>query len=308
MAALGERLMSKIIDEKSKIQLRKILESLVSPVKLMFFTQENACLGCTQQRELLEELVSLSYKLELKIYDFTLHGDEAISYKIDKIPATAIVGEKDSRIRFYGVTAGYEFTSLLEAIIMVSTGNSGLDPQLEELVKNIKEPVHLQVLVTLTCPYCPRMVHVADQFAFINENIRAEMVETQEFPHLVQKYSVSSIPKTIVNEVYSFEGALPAAAAYLEILKAVNPEKYGQLEEAIREAQGTRKAKKAREDYEYEIAIIGGGPAAMSAAIYSARKDLDVVLVAKKLGGQVTYTAEIENYLGLSRSQWHRDG
>jgi alkyl hydroperoxide reductase subunit F len=291
--------MSKIMDEKTKVQLRKLLENLVSPIRLIFFTQENACPSCVQQRELLEELASLSNKLELKIYDFVLHGDEAISYNIDKIPATAVVGRKDYGIRFYGVTAGYEFTSLLEAIIMVSTGQSGLDPQLEKLVKDIKEPVHLQVLVTLTCPYCPKMVHVANQFAFINENIRADMVEAQEFPQLVQRYNVSAIPKTIINEVHSFEGAVTAGRAYLEILKAVNPEEYSRLEEAIREFQGARKVGKAEEEHEYEVAIVGGGPAAMSAAIYSARKGLDVVLVAKKLGGQITYTASVENYLGF---------
>ncbi len=254
---------------------------------------------CMQQLELLKELASLSDKLELIVYDFIMHGDEARNYRIDKIPALAVVGKKDYGIRFYGLTAGYEFTSLLEAITMVSTERSGLDTQIEALVGSIKEQVHMQVMVTLTCPYCPRMVHIAHQFAFVNDNIRADMVETSEFPHLVQRYGVSGVPKTIINEIYSFEGALPEAAVYLEILKAVNPEEYRRVEEAIHEAQGVRKVKLAEEEHIYEIAIVGGGPAAMSAAIYSTRKGLDVALIAKKLGGQITYTASIENYLGL---------
>jgi len=293
--------MSTMIDENTRVQLRKILEKLESPVNLIFFTQQNACPSCAQQRELLEELASLSGKLELKVYDFVLHGDEAMSYKIDKIPATVLSGKKDYGIRFYGVTTGYEFSSLLEAIVMVSTGRSGLDPQLEELVRDIKDPVHLQVLVTLTCPYCPRMVHVAHQFAFVNENIRADMVEAQEFPHLAQRYNLYSVPKTIINEVQSFEGAIPAESAYLQILKAVSPEAYEQLEAAVREVQGAKKVTKAEAEHGYEVAIVGGGPAAMSAAIYAARKGLEVLLVAKKLGGQITYTAAVENYLGFSR-------
>ena len=291
--------MSKIMDENTRTQLSKILENLVSPVKLLFFTQTNACPSCSQQLELLEEIVSLSEKLELKTYDFVLRGDEVANYRIDKIPATVVAGEKDYNIRFYGLTMGYEFNSLLEAIMMVSTGKSGLDPQLEKLVKGIKEQVHLQVLVTLTCPYCPKMVHVAHQFAFVNENIRADMIEAQEFPHLAQRYNVTTVPKTIINEVYSFDGALPAPATYMEVLKAVNPDEYTKLQEAIGEAQGTRKATKADESHEYEVAVIGGGPAAMSAAIYAARKGLDVVVVTERLGGQITYTANIENYLGF---------
>jgi alkyl hydroperoxide reductase subunit F len=291
--------MSEMLDEKTKIQLREILKDLDSPVKLLFFTQENVSPSCAQQKGLLEELVLLSDKLEIKTFDFILHSEEAINYKIDKIPATAVVGNKDFRIRFYGVTAGYEFNSLLEAILMVSTGNSGLDPQLEKLVKNVKELVHLQVLVTLMCPYCPKMVHIAHQFAFVNENIRADMIQAEEFPQLVQRYNVTVVPKTIINEVHSFEGALQAGAAFLEILKAVNPEDYKQLEEALRKIQGTRKVRTADQEQEYEVAIVGGGPAAMSASIYAARKGLDVALVARKLGGQITYTANIENYLGL---------
>ena len=287
------------MDEKTKTELQQILKGLASPVKLLFFTQKNACPTCTQQQELLQELASLSDKLELKVYDFVLNGDEVTSYRIDKIPATALVGKKDYGIRFYGLTAGYEFTSLIEAIVMVSIGQSGLHPELETLVRDIKEQVHMQVFVTLTCPYCPKMVRVAHQFAFINDYIQADMVEASEFPHLAQRYNVTGVPKTIINEAYSFDGALPEAAAYLEILKAINPEKYRQLEDEIREIQGVRKARRAEEKHEYEVIIIGGGPAAMSAAIYSARKGLDVALIAKKMGGQITYTASVENYLGL---------
>ncbi|MGA2309960.1 MAG: FAD-dependent oxidoreductase [Candidatus Bathyarchaeia archaeon] len=291
--------MSKVIDEETKAQLQEILNNLISPVRLVFFTQKNACPACEQQLELLKDLSSLSSKLELTVYDFVLHGDEAMSYKIDKIPATAVIGKRDYGIRFYGLTAGYEFSSLIQAILMVSTGSSGLDPQLEELVKSIKEQVHLQVMVTLTCPYCPRMVHVADQFALVNQNIRADMVEASEFPQLAQRYNVTGVPKTIINEAHSFEGAIPAGTVYMEILKAVSPEEYKRLEEAIREIQDTRKTGLAEEKHEYEVIIVGGGPAAMSAAIYSARKGLDVALIAKKLGGQIEYTATVENYLGM---------
>jgi thioredoxin-disulfide reductase len=293
--------MSKLMDEETRVELQRILGKLSSPVKLSFFTQKNACPTCIQQQNLLEELVSFSDKLELEIYDFVSDIDEVRNYGIDKIPATAVTGEKDYRIRFYGLTAGYEFTSLLEAIIMVSMGQSGLDPELEVFVRNIREPVHIQVMVTLTCPYCPKMVHIANQFAIVNDDIQADMVEASEFPQLAQRYDVTGVPKTIINEVYSFEGALPAGNVYLEILKSVNPEEYRRLEEAVREVHGVRKAESAQEEQAYEVIIVGGGPAAMSAAIYATRKDLDVALIAKKLGGQISYTANVENYLGFPK-------
>jgi alkyl hydroperoxide reductase subunit F len=293
--------MKKVIDDKTKKELKQILDSLIKPVKIIFFANKKECPTCKQQKQLLKELSDLSPKLELNVYDLVLHGDEALKYKIDKVPATVIMGDVDYGIRFFGLSAGYEFTSLLEAIVMVSLGRSGLEPELEVLVKNIKEPVHMQVMTTLTCPYCPKMVHVAHQFAFINENIRADMVESAEFPELIEKYNIVGVPKTIINEVHSFEGAIAVPAAYMEILKAVNPEEYEKLDAAIRELQGARKAKPAEEGYEYEVLIVGGGPAAMSAALYATRKGLDVALIANKFGGQITYTATIENYLGFQQ-------
>ncbi|UCD26867.1 MAG: FAD-dependent oxidoreductase, partial [Candidatus Bathyarchaeota archaeon] len=289
----------KVIDDESRKELRKILKNLVNPVKLLYFTQEYACPSCVQQKHLLEELTSLSEKFELQVYDFVSDSNIAKSYGIERVPATVVVGEHDYGIRFYGLTAGYEFTSLLESILMVSTGLSGLDPQLESLVKSVKEDVHIKVFVTLTCPYCPKMVHAADQFALANEKIRADMIEVSQFPELAQRYEVTGVPKTVINERHSFEGALPTGNVYLEVLKAVNPEEYSRLEEAIRELHGARKARPAEEDHLYEVVIIGGGPAAMSAAIYAVRKGLDTALIAKKWGGQITYTANIENYLGI---------
>lgn len=291
--------MSRLIEGETRIELQKVLEDLVSPVKLIFFTQENACPACAQQKQLLEEFVSMSGKLELVVYDFVLHGDEAMNYGVDKIPATVVLGEGESKLRFYGLTVGYEFSSLVQAVLMVSSHRSGLDAELEELVRSIKEKVHVQVMVTLTCPYCPKMVHVAHQFALVNSNIQADMVEASEFPQLTQKYNVTAVPKTIINETHSFEGALPAETVYMEVLKAVNPAEYGRLQEAVREFEGKRKIVVASENHVYETIIVGGGPAGMSAAIYSARKGLDALMIAKKMGGQIENTASVDNYLGM---------
>lgn len=291
--------MADIMDDKVKAELKPVLAELKSPVRLVFFRTKDACPTCSRQEELLRELCSLTDKLKLEIHDAVLDGDTAANYRIDKTPATAVVGARDYGIRFYGLTAGYEFTSLLEAIIMVSSGRTNLDPQLEELVKRIKVPVHLEVMVTLTCQYCPEMVRVAHEFAFVNEHIRADMVESAEFPELTKKYQVTGVPRTVVNGRQTFDGALPAPAAYLEIIKAVSPDQYSDFMEQLRAAQAAGKTKKAEEGHVYELAIVGGGPAAMSAAVYAARKGLDVALVAKKLGGQITYTAGIENYLGF---------
>ena len=49
----------------------------------------------------------------------------------------------------------------------------------------------------------------------------------------------------------------------------------------------------------YDLLILGGGPAAMSAAVYAARKMMNLAIITKDFGGQVRETSEVENWLGF---------
>ncbi|MDX9762145.1 MAG: protein disulfide oxidoreductase [Desulfomonilia bacterium] len=291
--------MPQMIDEKTGRELKSLLAGLVQPVKLVFFTQEMACESCRQQDGLLRTVAGLSDKLTLEVYDLVKDPGKAREYGVAKVPGTAVVSEKkDYGIRFYGVTAGYEFSSLVEAIFMVSRGSSGLEKEIEDILLLIDVPVHLEVMVTLTCPYCPQMVHLAHQMAVANENIRADMIDAAEFPQLVQRYFVQGVPRTIINEVPSFEGALPAFEAIMEILKLVKPHVYDRIDAQMREARGERYVMEVDPERVYQAIIVGAGPAALSAAVYAARKDLDLAIIGNRVGGQITNTAIIDNWLG----------
>ena len=290
--------MAEMIDAKTRKELENIFSSLTGPVRIVLFTQEMACESCRHQEELLRSVARLSKKISLTVFDMLKDPGKAREYGVTRVPATAIVGDRDHGIRFYGVTAGYEFGSLVEAISMVSQGKSGLDRQIEDLLLLIDVPVHLEVMVTLTCPYCPRMVHLAHQMAMANDQVRADMVDAAEYPQLVQRYFVQGVPRTIVNEFPSFEGAIPAFEAIMEILKIVKPDVYDRIDTQMREARGERFARKAEPGRVYQAIIVGAGPAALSAAVYAARKDLDLALIGGRVGGQITNTASIDNWLG----------
>ena len=292
----GER----IIDQKAEESIRQAFSLLSAPVELVLITTtSDDCPGCETQAQLLREVSALTDKVRLVLLDVGKDVERVRLFNVDKYPATIPMTTKDHRIRFYGVTAGMEFSSLLEAILMVSTGISGLEPEIEKLVRSIAKDAHIQVLVSLTCPYCPRMVRLAHQFAFLNDHVRADMVEVSEFPDIIEKYSVKGVPRTVINEVHIFDGLVPVGRFFMEVLKAVDPDSYRGLEQALRSMKGKRKAKSADPAHEYEVVIIGGGPAGISAALYAARKGLDVLLVSKGLGGQVNYTARVDNYLGV---------
>jgi len=211
------------IEEKLKSDLQKILGSLKENVKMIMFTQEFECQFCRETRQLLEELSQVSDKLILEIKNLTLDKEDASRYSIEKIPAIILLDSagKDYGIRFYGIPSGYEFSSLLEGILLLGTGVHGFSNELVKEIKEIKEPVHLQVFVTPTCPYCPQAVITAHKLSYLNENIKADMIEATEFPHLSNKYNVRGVPRTVINEDDFLEGAAPENMVLDKILKSL---------------------------------------------------------------------------------------
>ena len=201
-------------------------KELVNPVKLVMFTQTFECQYCAETRQIVEEIAALSDKIELVVYNFVTDKPVAEGYGIDKIPAIAIIGvqdgqEKDYAIRFYGIPSGYEFTSIIEDIVDVSKGESGLNAKTKQALAELTEPVHLQVFVTPTCPYCPQAVRLAHKFAIESELVRGDMVEAIEFPFLANKYGVYGVPRTVINDSTHQEGAVPEPLFLAKVLEAV---------------------------------------------------------------------------------------
>ncbi len=172
------------IQENDRIEIQNKFATMQQPVKIINFTQEIECTYCRETRQLMEEVAALSDKISLEVYNFIIDKEQANKYQIDKIPATIIMGEMDYGIRFYGIPSGYEFSTLLEDIVMVSKKDSGLADDSKKILSEIPKPLNLQIFVTPTCPYCPAAVYLAHQLAFESDLIRGEMIEATEFPHL----------------------------------------------------------------------------------------------------------------------------
>lgn len=131
-------------------EIKARLQGMVNPVKLVHFTQELNVEFGRETRELIKDLAGLSDKLSVEIYDFLLDKEKVAEYKIERAPATVVRNGKDYGIRFYGFPAGYEFSVLLDAVLAVSRGDSGLQPESREKLAKIAQPLHLEVLVTPT--------------------------------------------------------------------------------------------------------------------------------------------------------------
>ena len=202
------------------------LAAIKTPVTILFFTQTiGAPDTALVARQLLDEVVSLNDQISLEEVNFVLDQERAAQFGIDGIPAVALLrGGEDTRIRFLGAPAGYEFMSLVEALILAGTGDSGLTAESKALIaENVTGPTDILVFVTPSCPHCPRAVTLAHRMAVESTLIRATCVEATEFLDLSQRYRVTGVPKTIVNGTIEMLGALPESVFVRTAVGAPEP-------------------------------------------------------------------------------------
>jgi glutaredoxin-like protein len=199
--------MSLMPDGRKEALMNDLQERMVDPVTIVMFTQEVECRFCSETRQLAQELATLNDKLSVEVYDFVANADKAKEYKVEKIPALAIIGKKDYGVRIYGIPYGYELQTLVSAVVNVSRGTTDLSDKTKAILADVKSPVHIQVFVTLTCPHCPIAASIAHKLAVESDMITADVIDAGEFPTLAQKYSIIGVPKIVINEKVEFVGA-----------------------------------------------------------------------------------------------------
>ena len=142
-----------LLSEQDRQTVAKHLAVITHPVKLLFFTQT---IGAPETvliaKQVVDELVSLSEQLTLEEVNLVLDKDRATAYGVEEIPAVVILrGDEDTGIRFWGAPAGYEFMSLIEAVILAGTDDSGLSDESKALIASqVTAPMDILVFATPT--------------------------------------------------------------------------------------------------------------------------------------------------------------
>ena len=220
--------MEKVLNDQIVKQIKEVFAGIEEPVQVLFFGSKDHCDYCDEARQLLEEVTALNDKLALSVYDVREHADMAKQFNVTNTPGIVVAakdnaGVKNLGVQFSGVPSGHEFSTLINDILIVSKRDSGLSEKTREFLRNLDQPLHLQVFVTPTCPYCPRAVLLAHQMAMENPAmIRAEGVEATEFPELANRFNVRGVPQTVINSgAGSVVGAVPEQNLLAEIVRAL---------------------------------------------------------------------------------------
>ena len=144
-----------LLNEQIVGQIREAFNNLKEPVAILFFGSRENCEYCEDTRQLLEEVIAIDDRLELKVYDVDTDHMVAKQFHVDKSPAIVVAAADgdnivDYGIQYYGIPSGHEFSTLIQSILMVSSRDSGLSPQSREFLQNLKTPLLMQVFVTPT--------------------------------------------------------------------------------------------------------------------------------------------------------------
>ena len=201
-----------LLSDRDRQTVQTHLAGLTHDVTLLFFTQT---IGAPETvliaRQVVEEVASLSDRVSVEEVNFVLDRERSAQFGIDRIPAIVLLRDgADTRMRFLGAPAGYEFSSLVESILLAGTGDSGLTDESRRLIaEKVTEALDIKVFVTPTCPHCPRAVTLAHRMAVESPNISATCVEASEFHDLSRRYRVTGVPKTVSSSGAEILGALP---------------------------------------------------------------------------------------------------
>jgi glutaredoxin-like protein len=198
------------------------LSGLIDPLHLVLIKKEKECRYCREARELLTTFARYSDLLFVDIFDIDKDRKDIDKLKVEHVPAIIILDKalNDTGIRFYGVPGGYEFQSLLGAVLAVSKKRSNLPEDLIHHVQSIQTPLHIKTFVTSSCPYCPSIVRLIHKMALLNSRIQAEMIDVTEFPEVGLDAGIKGVPKTIINGTFELEGALPEDQFIEKIVRA----------------------------------------------------------------------------------------
>jgi glutaredoxin-like protein len=202
-----------LISEDDKEIIKKLFsEKLEGSVRIKAILDEkNAQEQSKILKDLLNELSRIDNRIFVKFIDISEVGNLDAPEGLDNKKGPIILFEDKPNLIYYGIPAGYEFTTLLDDIIFVSTNKYDVPLNFAKKVAKTKAS---QVLVFFTpmCPFCPKMSSVVRKASYVNPNLKSFIINALEFPELSERYNVRAVPKTIIikdSEKNEIEGAVP---------------------------------------------------------------------------------------------------
>lgn len=259
------------LDADIKAQLQQYLQLMEGDVVLKVSAGDDPV--SRDMLDLLRELADMSPRIRV---------EEA---QLPRTPSFSVnrPGE-DTGVTFAGVPMGHEFSSFVLALLQVSGRPPKVEPEVIERIRNLKGEYRFETYVSLSCQNCPDVVQALNLMSVLNPGISHTMIDGAVFKAEVESKNVMAVPTVFLNGEFFASGRMSVEDILAKLGSAADASAFAEKEP-------------------FDVLVVGGGPAGVSAAIYAARKGIRVGLVAERIGGQVNDTLAIENFIGLKYTE-----
>lgn len=180
-----------LFTDEMRAQLETVFSRMAKPLLLRLYLDDRPV--SQELRQYMTALADMTDKLSVEVAS----TDEEMER-----PCVRILGEDgtETGLAFHGVPGGHEFTSFVLGMYNAAGPGQSLEPEVEQAIAAIDTPVHMQLLVSLSCTMCPELVTAAQRIAAGNKNVTAEVYDLNHFPALKEQYKVMSVPCMVINE------------------------------------------------------------------------------------------------------------
>ncbi|MHA1733366.1 MAG: thioredoxin family protein [Promethearchaeota archaeon] len=193
-----------MLSGSNKNVVTREFKKLKDNITLLVFTSKNTegyrdCPACEDTWGFVSELAALSGgKVEAREISIITQKDLAEQHGVDRAPVVVFEGKG---IRYLGTPMGQEAATFIQTIIMASSGQTGVTRPIARMLQKMEKPKKIETVITLTCPYCPQSVMVANRLTLAaGGKLSHDVIEAYENADLAIKYKTKGVPVTIIDE------------------------------------------------------------------------------------------------------------
>ena len=269
-----------MLDADLKQQLQDYLGRLTQPIEIIAALDDSD--AAREMQALLTDIAPLSSLISYRELRGAAvpAGTRTPSFRITRTGA-------DMGIQFAGIPMGHEFTSLVLALLQAGGYPPKVDQAVIEQIKALEGEFNFEIFISLSCHNCPEVVQSLNLMAVLNPGVRVTMIDGALFQQEVEARQILAVPYVFLNGKEFNQGRISLE----EILAKVDT------------GAAERAASQINAKGEFDVLVVGGGPAGSSAAIYAARKGIRTGVVADRFGGQVMDTLGIENFISVKATE-----
>ncbi len=263
-----------MFDSEMLEQLQSVFSKLENPVVLRINRSSHP--DQAKLQEMLKELAGTSKNILLEE-----------SSEVSETPYFIFIyNGKPNGISFRGIPGGHEFSSLVLSILYSDGKGKQPDVGIASRIRNLRGPIRIKTYISLSCENCPEVIQALNLMTTLHADFQHEMIDGGIAQNEIESLGIQGVPSVVLDGKMIHSGKIQL----LDLL--------GKLEGIFGKTSPNMSGKEENLGI-FDVAVIGGGPAGASAAIYSARKGLRTALIAEKFGGQLQETKGIENMISI---------